>query len=164
MFKDSILFEEGFLGTQASLYMDLTTIYFSFLPFLLALSIKAAINKKIKLHLQSQVVIFVVTLLVIIVFEVGVRVEGGFIHFEEKSLIPFSALFAFLTIHINIAIISVLAWVYLLFATLKVYKKKEFTHKQRLSHKKMGKYVFAALSLTSLMGVMMYFALFVYIK
>lgn len=164
MFKDSMFFEKGFLGTEASLYMDLTTIYFAFLPFLLAYSIKQAIKNELKKHVVSQIVIFILTIIVIVVFEVGVRLEGGFIEYEQKSLIPFTPLFAFLTIHINVAIVTILAWIYLLVATYKVYKRGGFTPSERLSHIKIGKYLFLAIVATSIMGIMMYLALFVYVK
>lgn len=164
MFRDSIIFEKGFLGTEASLYMDLTTIYFAFLPLLLAYSIKAAIKNQIKTHMRSQIIIFIITLIVIIIFETGIRIEGGFIEYADKSKIPFSYLFAFLTIHINVAIVSIFSWIYLLFATLKVYKRGNLSISERKSHKKMGKYVFMGLFSTSLMGVAMYLSLFVYIK
>lgn len=164
MLTDSFLFEQGFLGTQASLYMDLTTIYFGILPFLLAYSIKQAIRNELKNHVRSQIIIFFLTIIVVVIFEIGVRLEGGFIEYEQSSKVPFNLLFAFLTIHINVAIITILAWIYLLIATYNVYQRGGFTPSERKSHIKIGKYIFTAIVATSIMGIMMYFALFVYVK
>ena len=43
------MFEAGFLGTKALMYMDIITIYFGLLPFLMGGAIYMAMKKKYKL-------------------------------------------------------------------------------------------------------------------
>ena len=73
------MFEAGFLGTKALIYMDIITIYFGLLPFLMASAIYMAIKKRYKLHYKMQLSIFIMTLIVVTLFEVGVRISGGFL-------------------------------------------------------------------------------------
>lgn len=158
------MFQSGFLGTNASFYMDFSTLYFTFLPFLLLFAIRYAIKKEYRKHLQSQITIFIITLIIIVIFEVGIRIEDGFVHFAKHSLLPFSTLFTFLVIHIIIAVLSLVLWAYLIANTYKYYSREQFSSSLINSHKRLGKILFLALSLSSMMGVLMYIFLFVYIK
>ena len=155
------MFEQGFLGTDASFFMDATTIYFAILPLLLFFSIKYAINKNYSKHLKSQVLIFVLTVIVISFFEFGVRVENGFLEYSKNSKLPFSFLFAFLTIHVNIALVSMIAWLYVIVSTFRVYKSIDYKTTQMHTHKRMGKMVFMGLTISAIMGVCLYLFLFI---
>ncbi len=63
-----MFFEKGFLGTTAPLYLDITTVYFTSLPFLLAISIYFAIKKEFEKHFLSQAIILGLTLVVVVIF------------------------------------------------------------------------------------------------
>ena len=69
---------EGFLGTTAPFYLDLATVYFAVLPLLLAFSIYYAVKKEYKKHFVSQAIILGTTLIIVVIFEIGVRISGGF--------------------------------------------------------------------------------------
>ena len=156
------MFETGFLGTKASFYMDLSTIYFALLPFLLIIAIRYARQKAYQKHLYSQLLIFIMTMIVIVIFEVGIRLESGFLEFSKNSSIPFSFLLPFLFIHIMIAVITVLAWIYLLISSFRNFKNNSFgSPDMALSHKRVGKWVFIGLSLSAFMGVTLYILLFI---
>ena len=73
-----MFFSKGFLGTDAPLYMDIATIYFAILPFLLAFSIFYAVKKQYKKHFISQFIILSTTLYIVVLFEIGLRISGGF--------------------------------------------------------------------------------------
>ena len=158
------MFKSGFLGTNASFYMDFSTLYFTLLPFLLLFAIRYAIKKEYLKHIQSQITLFIITLIVLILFEIGIRIEDGFIHFAKQSLLPFSTLFTFLVIHIIIAVLSLVLWLYLIVSTYKNYAQGQFCYSLINSHKRLGEILFLALSISSIMGVLMYIFLFVYIK
>lgn len=155
------MFEKGFLGTQASFYMDVTTLYFAILPLLLFISIRFAIKKEYSKHIKSQIFILLITLITVLVFEVGVRLENGFLEYSKNSPIPFSFLFAFLTIHINIALVSIVAWIYVIISTYKIYNKDKMVRPNMNAHKRLGKIVFTGLTISSIMGVLLYIFLFV---
>ncbi len=155
------MFEQGFLGTSALLYMDVATLLFALLPFLLLLSIRYAILKQYRKHFISQIVILFLTLVVVVVFEIGVRVSGGFMEFSKESSLPFSFLATFLIVHILIAIAAVCGWVYLIVVSYLGYSREGINATVFQHHKKMGKWIFAALTLTSIMGCCIYIFLFI---
>lgn len=151
----------GFLGTKALLFMDVVTIFFVLLPFLLAYSIKLAINKKYKLHFISQTIILAIGLVMVLVFEIGVRLTGGFIEYAKHSSLSYDFLLIFLIVHIVIAIFTVAGWLYLYISSYKLYKKSGFKEFSNSKHKKIGKAIFASMTLTSVMGVSIYIFLFI---
>jgi len=154
------MFATGFLGTQAPLYMDVITLYFALLPFMLGVGIFYAIKGNQDLHYKIQLGTFILTLLVVVIFEVGVRLSGGFSEFMQDSNANHFWMVIFLIIHIFIAIVSVIVWSALIYGAVKHYK---LDHEYLpVYHKKIGKLVFLGLSATSIMGVMIYFFLFIY--
>ncbi|MDZ7818578.1 MAG: DUF420 domain-containing protein [Aliarcobacter sp.] len=153
-----MLFSKGFLGTTAPFYLDLATVYFAILPFLLAFSIFFAVKKEYKKHFISQAVILSVTLLIVVIFEIGIRISGGFIEYSKSSNISYDFMLVFLIIHILIAIAAVGGWLFLFISSYKDYKNNKLDGKK---HKKIGKAIFTALTISSIMGVCIYFFLFI---
>lgn len=153
-----MFFEPGFLGTRAAFYMDIVTLYFAILPFLLALSIRQAVIGNIVFHYRSQMAILGLTVVMVILFEVGVRIEGGFVEYVKMSPVSYDFLLLFLVVHIFIALMAVGGWIYLIASSYRTYLQggKEAMGK----HRKMGKWIFAALTLTSVMGGSIYLFLF----
>ncbi len=143
------------------MYMDLVTIYFGLLPFFLALSIYYAVKKDFKKHFSSQALLLFVTLLVVIIFEIGIRVSGGFLEYSKDTNISYTFMLIFLIIHIIIAIASISGWIYLFITSFKAYKKDKFKTIQSTKHKKIGKAIFLSLTISSYMGVCIYIFLFV---
>ena len=152
-----MIFSTGFLGTSAPFYLDLATIYFAVLPFLLAFSIYLAVKKKYKQHFISQAMILITTLLIIVIFEIGIRISGGFLEYSKYSSISFEFMFIFLIIHILIAIIAVAGWLFLFISSYRAYKNNTFDTNK---HKKIGKAIFMALTISSIMGICLYLFLF----
>ena len=154
------MFGSGFLGTSAPFYMDFITVYFALLPFLLFISIRFAIQKEYQKHYLSQLVIFIMTLVVVVVFEVGVRVSDGFMEFMKNAHVSYGFMLTYLIIHVSIALGSVVLWSALIYSAVKSYKLENLGVTS--SHKKVGKLVFLGLTLTSYMGVGVYYLLFMY--
>ena len=150
---------EGFLGTSAPFYLDLATVYFAILPFLLAFSIYFAVKKEYKKHLISQAIILGTTLTIVVIFEIGIRISGGFLEYSKYSNISFDFMLIFLTIHILIAIAAVGGWLFLFISSYKDYKNNLLNAKK---HKKIGKAIFVALTISSIMGICIYTFLFVF--
>jgi len=154
------MFETGFLGTKALMYMDIITVYFGVLPFLMATAIYMAIKKRDKLHYKMQLSIFAITLVVVAIFEVGVRISGGFSAFMENSNANYSYMLIFLVIHVLVAILSVVLYSTLIYSSTGqyIFKKEPFAQ----NHKRMGQVVFFGMTLTSIMGILIYYFLFMY--
>jgi len=154
------MFELGFFGTSAPLYMDVITLYFALLPFLMAFGIYMALKKKFELHFKMQMATYMITLLIVILFEVGVRLSGGFSFFMQHSHVNYNFMIIFLLIHIIIAFVSVSAYSLLIYSSIREFRlKKEALIK---NHKKFGMLVYLGMSLTSITGVMIYYFLFIY--
>lgn len=151
----------GFLGTNALLFMDIATIYFVLLPFLLLYSINFARKKEYKKHFLSQTLTLVLTLLVVLVFEIGVRLTGGFFEYVKSSSISYDFLLIFLIVHIIIAIFAVGGWLYLYISAYKEYKQNGFVNFKNTNHKRIGEAIFVALTITAIMGVAIYIFLFI---
>lgn len=155
-----MLFDAGFLGTRAAMYMDIATLYFAVLPLLLGLSIRFAVIGNIRCHMRSQIAILALTVAVVLMFEIGVRVDGGFVEYIKQSHINYPFFVGFLSVHILIAIASVGGWIYLVVATYRGYVREGLNAPVFQNHKKIGKAIFFAMTLTSVMGCLIYFFLF----
>jgi len=153
------MFSEGFLGTNAPMYMDIAALYFALFPFLLWYAITLAKKRKYSAHFKMQTVLFVVSLFVVAIFEVGVRVDSNFNDFMLNSALDYTFMISFLVVHILIALTSLVLWIALLYGSIRRYvvDKEEILP----SHKKMGYFVFSGLTLTSVTGGMIYWFLFV---
>lgn len=154
-----MIFSTGFLGTSAPFYLDLATVYFAILPFLLAFSIYFAVKKEYKKHFISQAIILGTTLTIVVIFEIGIRISGGFLEYSKYSNISFDFMLVFLSVHILIAIAAVGGWLFLFISSYKAYKNNSFDGKK---HKKIGKAIFTALTISSIMGICIYTFLFVF--
>lgn len=155
----TMVFDSGFLGTRAACYMDVVTLFFALLPFLLGLSIYQAIRGNIKAHYVSQMIILGMTIVMVLIFEIGVRLEGGFREYVKMSPISYDFLVLFLAIHILIALLAVGGWIYLMISSYQTYQR--VGQEGMKKHRRMGRWIFGALTLTSLMGCGMYLFLFV---
>lgn len=154
-----MLFSTGFLGTSAPFYLDLVTVYFAILPFLLAFSIYFAVKKEYKKHFISQAIILGTTLTIVVIFEIGIRISGGFLEYSKYSNISFDFMLVFLSVHILIAIAAVGGWLFLFISSYKDYKNNSFDGKK---HRKIGKAIFVALTISSIMGICIYTFLFMF--
>lgn len=151
--------EAGFLGTRALFFMDVVTLYFAILPFLLGMSIRQAVIGNITFHFRSQMAILCLTVVMVIIFELGVRISGGFIEYVKFSPISYDFFLIFLAVHIFVALMSVGGWIYLIITSYKTYSQQG--REGMKQHRRMGKWIFAALTLTSIMGCSIYLFLFV---
>jgi len=154
MNRMNYMFEAGFLGTRSPFFMDFVTVIVALLPFLVAGAIYLATMKKYKLHAIAQVVVFSTSVVVLIYFETGVRIIGGFKSFMDGSSVDYNYVFFVLIFHIIIATITLLLWF------ITVIRVNRFLPSG--GHKLLGKITFVGITLTSLTGIWVYLLLFVY--
>ena len=148
------MFQAGFFGTRAPLFMDFVTFIVAALPLLMMGIIMLARAKKYKLHAFLQGVLYIVSVIVVVYFEYGVRVGGGFDFFMKDSGVEFSYALSVLLVHILIAIATLLMWT----KTLVMSKK----HLELGTHKSQGRKTFLGVVLTSITGIWVYMLMFVY--
>lgn len=158
------LFKEAMMPnifTEAPTYMTIFTIYSFFIPFFLLYSISQVKKKKIRRHIYSQAFFLGLTVLFVFYFELMVRINGGFLEYIEKSLFSYDFLMVYLFVHVFIAIFSFGAWIYLYISTLRAYNKKSKYIFDKKFHKKIGIYVFIGMTMSSILGILMYIFLFI---
>jgi len=155
------MYNQGFLGTKAPMFMDITLIIVSLLPFLLAIAIYVAQKKRYKLHMRLQSIIFVVSLIVIGYFEYGARTSGGFKAFLENSTLSHNYILYVLTFHIIVATMGFIIWSLTIYNAYKYNKNNTLPGNSSQKHKTEGKRAFIWMSLTSLTGIWVYLLLFV---
>ena len=155
------MFEAGFLGTRAPFFMDMITIFFALMPFLVAASIYLAVKKRYLLHFQSQMAVFVMTMVMVVVFEIGVRVDGGFNAYMQDSTLSYSGVLIYLIAHVVFALLTVVAWGITIYSSYKAFREEGVSSKYFIEHKKRARWVFLAIIITSIMGTSMYPILFI---
>ncbi len=155
-----MFFEPGFMGTRAPLYLDIVGVFFFLLPFMLFFSIRCAVKGEIKKHFISQVVIFVLTLVFVVVFETGMRLAGGFQEYMKSSPVSYSFFITFLIIHVLVAIATFNLWSYQLITSVKAYRKGTLTGEVAAKHKKLARILVLGIFITILQGIGIYYFLF----
>ena len=156
------MFELGFFGTRAPLFMDVVTVYFALVPFLVAISIFLAVIKKLKLHLQTQLLIFSLTLIMVAVFEIGVRLDGGFNTYMRESVLSYNGVLAYLIVHILFALVTMVAWGITIYSAIKAYRAEGLQAPHFKEHRKNTRWIFLAIIINSAMGTSLYPILFIF--
>ena len=154
MDKTHYMFQAGFFGTRAPLFMDMVTLIVALLPILVYGAIAFARSKMYKTHAYTQILIFLFTVIVLIYFETGVRIGGGFNAFMDGSGVSHNYAFFVLIFHIAVSVMALIIWFATLFRANKWLKLG--------IHKKLGQISYVGIVMTSLTGIWVYLILFVY--
>ena len=144
----------GIFGTRAPLFMDIVSAIVALLPFIMLGIIFLAKIEKYKLHALLQGILYVVSVLVLTFFEIGVRFVGGFASFMEGSGVGHNYAFIVLIFHIMVSVITLIVW-----TTTLLMAKKQL---QLGKHKRAGWLTFFGVVMTMLTGMWVYLILFVY--
>ncbi len=155
------MFQSGFLGTRAPLFMDMVTIIVALLPVLLALAVYPAVKGHYKTHKIAQVALYIVSVIVVGYFEYGVRIGGGFEEFIKGSSLSHTFVYYFLLMHVAIAIMTLVVWTKTLYSALVASGKSALPGKASIAHKKETKITSAFILATGVTGLAIYFMLFV---
>ena len=156
------MFEAGFLGTRAPFFMDFVMIMVALLPLLALGAIFLAKIKSYKMHAFTQILIFIVSVIVVGYFEYGVRAGGGFNAFMEGSNTAHNYAFWVLIFHIIVAVLGLLIWIKTLWSARKATKEGRLPGSYGIIHKTAGRLTFIGICLTSFTGIWVYVLLFVY--
>jgi len=97
----------------------------------------------------------------IVVFEVGMRLAGGFKEYIKESSVPYSFFITFLIVHILVAIATVNLWSYQIISSVKSYKKGTLIGENAQRHKKIGKYLMIGITITLIQAGCIYYFMFV---
>ncbi len=156
------LFQTGFLGTRAPLFMDIVSVIVALLPFLIYGAIVLAKKGNYRGHESVQKLLFFVSVTVVAFFEYGVRMEGGYKNLMEGSSVSHNYLLYVLIFHIIISVITLLLWIYTLYAAMRYKRSKALPGLYSAAHRKDGLRTFVGIILTMLTGAWVYALLFVF--
>ncbi|MDQ7047142.1 MAG: DUF420 domain-containing protein [Sulfurovum sp.] len=156
------IFQSGFLGTRAPLFMDIVSVIVAFLPFLIFGAIFLAKQKNYQAHESVQKLLFVVTVIVVAFFEFGVRVVGGYKHLIEGSSVGHNYFIYVLIFHIIISVVTLVLWIMTLHYAKRYKKQGTLPGLYSKAHQKAGQRTFIGIILTMLTGGWVYALLFVY--
>ncbi len=157
---DSI-FQPGFLGTRAPLFMDIVSVIVVLLPFLIFGAIGLAKREHYGAHEQVQKLLFVITVIVVAFFEFGVRYVGGYKTLMEGSSVGHNYLVYVLVFHIFISVVTLILWIVTLSRARRYKRQKTLPGMNSISHKKEGYRTFIGIILTMLTGAWVYALLFI---
>jgi uncharacterized membrane protein YozB (DUF420 family) len=149
----------GVLGTRADLITDLIVIGFAAVPFILFLSSRRARRGQYRLHRAVQTVTLVVLSIILVLFEVNIRLRGDSV-FLSSSLAGTPFLRLSLFIHLAIAVATFLSWfglALLSWPRLGRVLPGSFSARHRL----FGRAVMVGTVLTAVTGIELYVVAFV---
>lgn len=155
------MFSSGFLGTRAPLFMDIVTLIVAVLPLLIYGAIMFAKNGAYKLHAFAQNLIYIVSVIVVIYFEYGVRIGGGFDTFVSDAEVSYSYALFVLVLHIAIAVATFVYWTLTVFKANRWFKNDEIPGQMSSTHKLMAIKSFMGIIFTSATGIWVYISLFI---
>jgi len=156
------MFKAGFLGTKAPFFMDFVTLIVAVLPLLVYGAILLARKKMYLLHTVVQNIIFIVAIIVIFYFELGVRVGGGFDAFMSESSVPYTYALLVLILHIIIAIVMLFYWSVTVINGNINFKKGKLPGLASHSHRLTAFKTYLSIIFTSFSGIWVYLLLFVF--
>ena len=156
------MFSPGFLGTRAPFYMDFLTLSVIFLPLLIWLGILIARRGYYETHRIYQSVLFVISLILVLWFEYGVRMDGSFSKYLKAGTVDPLYVHIVLYIHIPIAVFTLILWVSTLFLANKNYRARNLPGGYTLRHRRLGTLCAFFIFLTSLSGLWLYLLLFAF--
>jgi uncharacterized membrane protein YozB (DUF420 family) len=152
----------GFWETRASLYIDIIVTYLVALPIFVGLSIYAATQELFQLHQVAQFLLFTITTLTLGLFAYYVHFIVGFDALLKQSKVDYIYAFILLVVHIVVAIVTMVLWLFTLSYAVSDYKRCALPGVYSESHKRSGRRVFYAIVSTSVSTALLYWVFFIF--
>ena len=152
---------DGFLGTRASVGMDVVLVgLLATLP-VLALSIAAVRARKYAVHKSLQLVIVATLLAAIVVFEVDIRLFSDWkLRAASSPFWPAGVLWS-LGIHLVFAISTLVLWTWVVWEALRRFASPPVPGSHGPRHRRMARLAALDLLATAVTGVTFYWLAFV---
>jgi putative membrane protein len=150
----------GFLGTRADLFMDVVIVFLTLLPVLMLTAFRAARTGRLSMHRNMQAGTLAVVLVVVVLFELDIRLTGGKAAFLAQNPTRADLVAPILRFHVAIATLTFLAWLSLAVASWSRFRATlpgAFSH----MHRRLGKAAFVGACLVSATGALVHALLFV---
>jgi len=154
---------DGFLGTRASLVLDLLFLAMFVVVLVLAWSIiQVKYRRRYQLHKWVQIVLGVVLLSAVIIFEIDIRLHG----WEDRAAgqlggHPAADVWTALYIHLVFAVSSVIIWPITIIQALRKFPNPPLPSDYSGRHKTWASLAAADMLLTAITGWTFYYLAFV---
>lgn len=154
---------DGFLGTRASLVLDLLVLGMLFVVVILGWSVyQVKVRRRYSLHKWTQVVLGILVLAVVILFEVDIRLHGWEMRAagELGGRAPASVWYA-LYIHLVFAISAVILWPVTIVLALRNFPNPPHPGPHSRVHIPLARAAAADMVMTTITGWVFYWLAFV---
>ena len=153
---------EGFLGTRASLMLDVVFLAMFVVILVLAWSIHQVRQGRFALHKRTQIILAVVLLAAVTAFEIEMRVYG----WQSRAAgsldgAPAPAVWYALYVHLVFAISSAVLWPVVIVRALRQFPNPPEPGQHSPSHRLWGRLAAADMVMTSVTGWIFYWLAFV---
>lgn len=153
---------QGFLGTRADLFMDVMIVIVAAVPALLALTGALARRGAWRAHKALQTLLTIVFGVVLMSFEVYIRLKGGLDGISAgSSLHQSSFLYGYLAVHLSFAVSSALLWAWLFWLSSRRFPSPPVPGDFSATHRRWGRITLLDMGLTALTGLGLYGLCFV---
>ena len=146
----------GIYGTRADLWVDLSLTAFCVLPVFGVVAILLARRRRLLEHRRMQVSSLAVMTLAVALLETDIRLQGGT---GALAAHTFNASIAWsrglLLVHIAIAVVTWLAWVYLVTRSLRSFRQT-LPGTFSLRHRSLGRWIWLGQVFTAATGTLLY--------
>lgn len=152
---------DGFLGTRASLMMDLVVVAMTLVVPVMWWSIWQVRLRRYALHRRVQIVLSAALFVAIVGFEADVRING----WQERATggvgNPSTAVLSALWIHLLFAISTALLWPVVLWRALRRFSKPPLPGEHSAAHRRWGRLAVWDMTATAVTGWVFYWLAFV---
>lgn len=149
----------GFLGTPASLMLDVVVCSLALVvPALLWSVYLARIGRNYALHKRVQLVLGVVLLIVVVLFEVDMRMQGGFWEMAKESAYYQTAFLRnLLGVHLFFSVSTVILWAITYVTALQSFPSPPRPNAFSQKHRVMAWVAVVDMVATVVTGLMVYY-------
>jgi putative membrane protein len=140
--------------------MDIAIVLFTVLPLLLGFAIRFAKRRRYLAHRNLQTATLLLILILIVLFELNIRLSGGTSTFLAKSSVNPHFLRVFLRFHIVVATITAIVWTTLVVRSWRRFRR-ELPGSFSRAHRRWGWITFGGVFVLSSTGCALYVMLFV---
>lgn len=150
---------QGFLGTRASLMLDVIVCSLVLVvPTILYSLYLVRYRKNYELHRKIQIALVSVLVLVVILFEVDMRLQGGFWELaKDSSYVDTVFLRNLLYVHLFFSISNAVLWPVTLLTAIKYFPRPASPAAFSPKHKLLARVAVADMAATVVTGLMVYY-------
>lgn len=147
----------GFLGTRGDILMDLVVLSFVVIVPTLIYSFRAVKRQEYNTHKRTQITLFSVLAVAVVLFEVDMRMNGGVFEMSKESRFAGTALFhGSIWFHLALSVSTSLVWTGLVIASVRRFSSPPEPNAFSARHRFWGRLGMILMGLTGITGIQLY--------